>query len=133
VSALYPACAFDRKGKLHSLSTARAFYTGAMDTNEAMPVIRRRKPRGRPITRAPGGEGGMAEGGNNYVAETPKNPIGASPGNRNAVTHGGYTVDSKARHAALRAAVRSLCDRADSLIAVVDAPKARLPLAERKS
>jgi hypothetical protein len=105
-----------------------------MDTTEPTPVIRRRKPRGRPIVPgAQGGRGGTAEVENNYVAETPKNPIGARPGNRNAVTHGGYTVDSKARHAALREAVRRLCDRADALIAVVDAPKGRLPLAERKS
>jgi hypothetical protein len=88
-------------------------------------VIRRRKPRGRPIRPAEGEGRGAQEVQNNYLAETPKNRAGARPGNRNAVTHGGYTAESRARHAALRAAIRDLKLRAEILLAMVDGQGAR--------
>jgi hypothetical protein len=85
-----------------------------MDMHDPAPVIRRRKLRGRPI--APGGEGGGVKGKsrNNYLAETPKNPVGAKPGNRNALRHGLYA-------AALQGRLRSLKARIAAALALVDA------------
>jgi hypothetical protein len=87
-------------------------YNPAMDTTEPAPVIRRRKVRGRPIVSGGGGRG-MAKGQNNYLAEAPKNPVGARPGNRNAVTHGCFTAE----FVALRKTIRVLKARAILLIA----------------
>jgi hypothetical protein len=77
--------------------------------------IRRRKQRGRPIAPVQGGEG-EPQGGNNYLAETPKSPAGARPGNRHALTHGHYRAD----RIALRRKVSDLKRRAAALIAMVD-------------
>ena len=112
----YPAPALDREGELRSLSTAPVLYTGAMNTNEPAPRIRRRKPRGRPIVPCGYGGGGTADGGNNYLAETPKNPVGAKPGNRNALVHGRCGAD----WIALRRKIDDLKRRVAALIAEVD-------------
>jgi hypothetical protein len=77
-------------------------------------VIRRRKPRGRPIVRGEEGGGVKGKSRNNYLAQTPKNPVGARPGNRNALKHGLCTAAFEGRLRGLRA-------RIAAAIALVDA------------
>ncbi len=98
----------------HSPSPTRACYSRAMvDPYAHLPEMLRTAARRLPRrARKMGGKGGTpAFPQNNFIAEAPKNPIGARPGNRNAVTHGHHTVDSRAR----RAAIKSLCECATAL------------------
>lgn len=114
MNARYPARPLDRKGELRALSPSARRYTAPMEAFDPDFTIRRRKPRGRPI-RTQGGEGGMVGAGNNYLAETPKNPVGARPGNRNALKHGRHTAAS----IALRRRVSDLKARIAAAIASV--------------
>jgi len=104
----------------HSLSTSAACYGRAMDDAlshlpEMLRIAAKRRPR-----RARKVEGGTHSPQNNYIAEAPKNPIGAMPGNRNAVTHGLGTVDNRARRAALRALARRTEIMADDVNAMIE-------------
>ena len=110
-------------GYPHCLSNTALRYPRAMDDqlSHLPPLLRaaaRRLPR---RARKAGGEGGTPSPGNNYVADAPKKPAGARPGNRNAVTHGGHTVESRGRRAAIRALIRSVRTVSDSVNAMLDA------------
>ncbi len=103
----------------------RRCYTGAMTTPPAHlpPILRAalaKKIRGRALT--PGREGGAPAGENNFVAETPKNPAGARPGNRNALKHGRYTREKRARMAEVRARIRQFTRRVNAALARVEKP-----------
>jgi hypothetical protein len=74
-----------------------------------------RTPRVQPGG-APRGEG-VQKTGNNYIAEAPqKARPGAKKGNRNAVTHGRYTMQIRARRAAVKALVADICALADAVL-----------------
>jgi hypothetical protein len=103
----------------HCLSNTAPRYLGAMDDrlSHLPPVLRaaaRRLPRG---ARKDGGEGSTPAPRNNYVADAPKKPAGARPGNRNALKHGRFTAENRARHAALAALIEDLRQRAAILAA----------------
>ena len=69
---------------------------------------------------SPAGEGETLSPQNNYLAEAPKNPIGARPGNRNALKHGRFTAEARARRAALTARIRDMRRRVAAAIAQVE-------------
>jgi len=73
-----------------------------------------RKPRRRKT----GGQGAPAAR-NNYLAQAPKKPAGARPGNRNAWKHGGYSTQTRATRA-------EIALRVDTLLRTIDAALAML-------
>lgn len=86
--------------------------TYASDLPPLLLAAMARTPRARP------GKGeGMQKSQNNYIAEaSPKARPGAKKGNRNAVTHGLHTVETRARHAAVKAMVGHANALADAVL-----------------
>ena len=84
----------------------------AMTNDAHLPPLLRAALRRRPRRAPKKGKGGE-KSGNNYLAEAPKKRAGARPGNTNALRHGLYARESRARRAALNALVAEAMRLAD--------------------
>jgi hypothetical protein len=90
---------------------------------DVLRIAMKRRPRRARKADGEGAEARLPQ--NNYLAEAPKNPIGARPGNRNALKQGGFTAEARARRAGLTVRIRDLRRRVAEAVARVEEQRRR--------